>query len=282
MPYSDSDSDRQYFDYSPVRIVKTAVLVNGESTPLTYLQAGDVITYTITVENTGVTSINRNNLIVSDPQATTGPTYVSSNLNSNANLEPGEIWTYTATYIIKVADVERGWFTNTATVTATMGNEVFTDSDDETVTSDDMPSLSVTKTADPKTYNSVGDVITYTIVVENTGNVTLTNIAVADPKTGLEVTIASLAARRFGHLYRNLHHYTCRSEQRQRSEHGNGEHTPTTTWTTREEATETVDLPTRHLSLTMSPRFPIRTDLRRGWRCDHLHDSSREHRQRDA
>jgi hypothetical protein len=58
----------------------------------------------------------------------------------------------------------------------------------ETVTSDQMPSLSITKEADVQTYTAIDDVITYTIVVENTGNVTLTNIAVADPKTGLDVS----------------------------------------------------------------------------------------------
>ncbi|MEI2422283.1 hypothetical protein V6O07_18525, partial [Arthrospira platensis SPKY2] len=49
------------------------------------------------------------------------------------------------------------------------------------------------KTADPLTYNAVGDVINYTIVVQNTGNVTLSDIVVTDPLTGLSTTIASLA-----------------------------------------------------------------------------------------
>jgi trimeric autotransporter adhesin len=55
------------------------------------------------------------------------------------------------------------------------------------------PSMSVTKVADVSTYDAIGDVITYTITVTNTGNVTLTNIVVSDPLTGMNETIASLS-----------------------------------------------------------------------------------------
>jgi uncharacterized repeat protein (TIGR01451 family) len=43
------------------------------------------------------------------------------------------------------------------------------------------PSLEVTKTATEDSFSAVGEVINYTIKVENTGNVVLTNIAVTDP-----------------------------------------------------------------------------------------------------
>src|SRR5690606_25124070 len=41
-------------------------------------------------------------------------------------------------------------------------------------------------------FSRVGDELTYEITVENTGNVSLTGIEVADPATGLEETIATL------------------------------------------------------------------------------------------
>ncbi|MEW4925684.1 DUF11 domain-containing protein [Algibacter sp. 2305UL17-15] len=47
------------------------------------------------------------------------------------------------------------------------------------------PSLSLTKTADVETYDAVGDIITYTFVTTNTGNVTLNNVTVTDPLPGL-------------------------------------------------------------------------------------------------
>ncbi|PWH81402.1 hypothetical protein DIS18_14835 [Algibacter marinivivus] len=47
------------------------------------------------------------------------------------------------------------------------------------------PVLTLTKTADVETYDEIGDVITYTFVTTNTGNVTLNNVTVTDPLPGL-------------------------------------------------------------------------------------------------
>ncbi len=48
--------------------------------------------------------------------------------------------------------------------------------DDETVTVVQSPALSLVKTATPATYSKVGDVISYSYLVTNTGNVTLYGI----------------------------------------------------------------------------------------------------------
>jgi gliding motility-associated-like protein/uncharacterized repeat protein (TIGR01451 family) len=53
--------------------------------------------------------------------------------------------------------------------------------------------LSVSKTANTETFSAIGQVITYTITVTNTGNTTLNNINVVDPLTGMNETIASLS-----------------------------------------------------------------------------------------
>ena len=55
------------------------------------------------------------------------------------------------------------------------------------------PSIDITKTADKTEYTTVGEVITYTIVVTNTGNCVLTDVSVKDPLTGLDTVIPSLA-----------------------------------------------------------------------------------------
>ena len=53
--------------------------------------------------------------------------------------------------------------------------------------------INLTKTADRESFSVVGEVITYTIVVTNTGTLPLVNVRVQDPLTGLDQTVALLA-----------------------------------------------------------------------------------------
>ncbi len=52
--------------------------------------------------------------------------------------------------------------------------------------------MSVEKTADATSFSTVGDEITYTILVTNTGKVPLTNVTIKDPLTGMNKTIEIL------------------------------------------------------------------------------------------
>jgi uncharacterized repeat protein (TIGR01451 family) len=159
-----------------------AIEVSKIATESTYGE-GDTINYTINIENTGDVAIT--GLVVSDPQATTGPTYNSGDLNNNDILDVDETWTYQATYDVTQDDISTGSFTNTATATGKDPQEQnVTDSDSETIyASQEAPAITLTKTALPTEYSAVGDEITYTYTVVNNGNVILTDIAISESAT---------------------------------------------------------------------------------------------------
>lgn len=65
--------------------------------------------------------------------------------------------------------------------------------DTEVVPSDLSPSLSLDKSASAQSYSQVGETIEYSFVVENTGNVTLHNVSIADALPGVTVSGGPIA-----------------------------------------------------------------------------------------
>jgi uncharacterized repeat protein (TIGR01451 family) len=179
-------------DLTPsIEVTKTSTITYADSDA--GVQLGDTINYTITVENTGNTTLT--GVTVSDTildsagvslTLTTGPTYGGTG-TFDGILDVGESVTYDATFVITQQSVNAGGVSNTASVTSKdpEGNDV-TDSTDS-ATEDLIPrtaAMTVVKTAsvddngDQK--NGVGDVIQYTVTVTNTGNVTLTGVDLSD------------------------------------------------------------------------------------------------------
>ena len=161
-------------DNPAIDIVKTADVA-------TYDSVGDVITYTFAVDNVG--NVTLAPVVVTDPLAGLTAIDCGDGTNSIASLAPSDpVVECTATYTITQADIDNGSVDNTATATGTPpeGPDV-TDTDDETVNAGQNPGLSITKTADPATYDAVGDIINYTIVATNNGNTTLFGVTVSDP-----------------------------------------------------------------------------------------------------
>ncbi len=141
--------------------------------------AGDVITYTITLTNTGVVTIT--GILVSDPLLSSISCVPGSGPNPN-DLAPAAVATCTGTYAATQADFDTngggdGDIDNTVTVTADDG---LNETDNAAVTLNIAPALAVSKTANDTTDVVVGQVITYTYVVTNSGNQTITNVLLSE------------------------------------------------------------------------------------------------------
>ncbi|GAA1390266.1 DUF7507 domain-containing protein [Luteococcus peritonei] len=141
--------------------------------------AGQQVTYTFVVRNTGNTTINQ--IAVSDPMFS--PNAVSCPASS---LTPGASTTCTRTWTVTQAQIDAGGFTNTATATGATasGAPVPPATGSATVDAPADPSWTFVKTADDTTVDRIGQTVTYTLVVTNTGNVTLDNVFMSDPKVG--------------------------------------------------------------------------------------------------
>ena len=142
--------------------------------------AGETITYSFVVTNTGnVTmegiSITEVDFTGSDPLPT--PTCPAA----AASLAPGAQVTCETTYIVTQADIDAGSITNTATAGGTPpGSTTTVPSAPSTVTVPEPanPALTVVKSADTATITEAGQRISYAFLVTNTGNTTLSDIAI--------------------------------------------------------------------------------------------------------
>ena len=182
-----------------IALIKTADVSALSSPPL----EGETISYSFTVENTG--NVTLTNVTISDILPgivlTGGPI---------ASMAPGDVdsATFTATYALTQVDVDAGEVINQATVTGNdpNGNPVTdlsgtTNTDDTPLTTPlaQTPSIALIKTADVSALSSPpleGETISYSFTVENTGNVTLTNVTISDILPGIVLSggpIASMA-----------------------------------------------------------------------------------------
>ena len=146
-------------------------------------KAGDPITWTVTVKNTG--NVTLTNVTVTD--ALSGATLVTPCGFSApvATLAPNASVACDVSYAVKQSDVDAGSVTNSASATGKppVGANV-TDSDSNNVTIAPVAAIDLTKTLKTGAPTQAGDSATWTVTVKNTGNVTLTNVAVTDALAG--------------------------------------------------------------------------------------------------
>ncbi|MEZ4830969.1 MAG: hypothetical protein R2873_03020 [Caldilineaceae bacterium] len=161
-----------------IALVKTGTLNDDDGT--TGVSEGDTITYAFDVTNDG--NVTLYDVTLTD--AIPGVTILGGPISS---LAPGAVdsTTFTGSYTVRQSDIDAGSFTNTATVTGITPNQTeVSDTDDHEQDLSQNPEYTITKTAsladNGQTANEAGDVINYTIVVENTGNQSLTGVDVTD------------------------------------------------------------------------------------------------------
>jgi uncharacterized repeat protein (TIGR01451 family) len=150
------------------------ITLTKTAAPTTVTAAGQTIDYSFLVTNTG-------NVSLSDIDAPEGAFTGSGSIGAVTCPEPtllaGQFETCTATYTVTQADVDAGApISNTATATGTTpsGAPVASAPSTANVEVTQTPALTLVKTADA-TAAAVGQTLTYSFLVTNSGNVTITD-----------------------------------------------------------------------------------------------------------
>ena len=161
-----------------------------------YNAVGQVISYSFVAKNAG--NVTLTSVGITDTQTapagalTSGPTCSSLSSptgtcsGSTTTLAPGQSATFTATYTITQADLNNGSVNDSATASGTPPSApaVTSTPSTATVTTTSAPAVTMTKSVTSTgPYNAVGQVISYSFVAKNAGNVTLTSVGITDTQT---------------------------------------------------------------------------------------------------
>jgi hypothetical protein len=187
-PVSDNDDhDEPLPQFAGIALVKTGMFQdeNGDG----YADVGETISYSFMVSNTG-------NVTLTDVTLTDAVGGVTISGGPIPVLAVGAVdsTTFTGSYTITQADVDAGTFYNLATVTGTppVGPPV-SDNDDHDEPLPQFPGIALVKTGmfqdeNGDGYADVGETISYSFMVSNTGNVTLTDVTLTDAVGGVTIS----------------------------------------------------------------------------------------------
>ena len=196
-PVTDPDDHTETLPQDPsILLAKTGSFQDesGDS----FAQVGETISYSFTVTNDG--NVTLTNVTLAD---TVGGVTISGGPIASLAVGASDSTTFTGSYVLTQVDVDAGSFFNTATATGecTAAGCPVTDPDDHTETLPQDPSILLAKTGSFQdesgdSFAQVGETISYSFTVTNDGNVTLTNVTLADTVGGVTISggpIASLA-----------------------------------------------------------------------------------------
>jgi uncharacterized repeat protein (TIGR01451 family) len=144
---------------------------------------GSTVNYSFTVTNTGTVPLT--GVAVTSPLVgLSARTYAWP--GTPGTLAAGQTVTATATYVLQRPEVDAGVLATTAAVAGTPPTgPVATASASPSLTLTAAPAITLTKTAAPTVVQSAGQVVTFSFVATNTGNVTLTSVAISDALPGV-------------------------------------------------------------------------------------------------
>jgi uncharacterized repeat protein (TIGR01451 family) len=203
-PVTDDDTESiRLLQVPDLEIVKAGTLDMTVVDPADRPDVGDVINYTFSVTNTG--NVTLTDVVVNDTVG--GVTVVGGPI---ATMAPGDVdtTTFTGTYVVTQADIDAGDFYNCATADGTppggQNDEqaglndaglLGVPSDESCVTTDlpQVPEIDLIKTGTFQDesgdgFAQPGETISYMFRVENTGNVTLTHVTLADTVGGVTIS----------------------------------------------------------------------------------------------
>ncbi|KZX16970.1 beta strand repeat-containing protein [Methanobrevibacter filiformis] len=180
-----SDDENVIFIINGISVVNVTILKISNATTKNYV--GDNVTYTITIQNTGVTDAT--NVYVIDNLDHSKVQFINSYTNLGTYNHTTGKWTIgtltagtNATLYINVTTTDLGIITNTANVT-TNENNINNKTNDTTtfnVTEDTDVNVTIIKTSNASQTNYIGDHITYTITIINHGPTNATDVYVID------------------------------------------------------------------------------------------------------
>ena len=172
---SNQDDETVTAVQSPVLSqTKSGVLDMTVVAPSNRADVGDKINYTITATNSG--NVTLNNVTVVDPLLGT----LTCTPVQPATLAPGASITCLGSYTLTQGDINAG---NVHNVSTADSNETPPTETPNDVPVPKAPAISLVKSATPATYATLGQTISYSYLVTNTGNVTLAGpVTVTDDK----------------------------------------------------------------------------------------------------
>jgi gliding motility-associated-like protein len=160
-----------------------------------YQWPNEQIDYVISVKNSG--NIDLIDILVSDPLTGFSETI--------SLLSVGQTKEFNTSYLVKQDDIDAGYLENMAKASFNFEGIDFNFEAINTINAIQIASMSLVKKSPQISYNTVGDILNYTITVKNTGNISLSNLLVSDPLTGMYETIDMISPGEEKH-YKTQYH----------------------------------------------------------------------------